>query len=230
MSQRVGRSFVAALLIVFAAAAALRCAWLTADPPTQPLSASSGTTKARGCTTREIVRCGGLANRRVEPGVRRAGLHRARVRGVSRRSASARGRRAPCPLVSGLLAVALLAIGLCAVAGRRAALIGACTSGDQLRLRHVESRGPDGVDDDGVHRVELGSVHPRRTSALPSGLACRCRRDAGLVLESRGRVLRRRARPRLARHDPRARACGAVRSGRRSREPRRLPFARPSGH
>ena len=53
-----------------------------------------------------------VAARRVEPDVRRAGLHGARVRRPSRPSASAPGRRALVSQVRGMLAVLLLGLGV----------------------------------------------------------------------------------------------------------------------
>ncbi|HJR58833.1 MAG TPA: glycosyltransferase family 39 protein [Vicinamibacterales bacterium] len=125
MSDRVGRSFVATLLIAFAAAAALRCAWLTADPPAHP---------AVGIMWHDEGAWVHNARNRVLWGAWRAdewnpvfvapaftALEYAAFRTFGIGTWQAR----TVPVASGLLAVALLAAGLAALGGRRAALIGA---------------------------------------------------------------------------------------------------------
>ena len=144
---------------------------------------------------------GYLAYGSVESDVHRAGVHRAGVRRLPRvwrrhvaGAYRAGGIRPLCDPDA-----FPRARGSGGAPGRRSRRCAPC---DQLRLRDVESRGPHGVDDDGVHRRKLGSV---RMGAAAS----RCRAPGGyrsgsrLVYESLGCLFRRRdcARRRLHRAD-----------------------------
>ncbi len=126
MPHGAGRSFLTALLIVLAGAALLRGAWLTADPPTRP---------PEGIVWHDEGAWVHNARNRALWGAWRTdewnpvfiapvftGLEYAAFRAFGVGTWQAR----TVPVASGLLAVALLAAGLASVAGRRAALIGAC--------------------------------------------------------------------------------------------------------
>jgi 4-amino-4-deoxy-L-arabinose transferase-like glycosyltransferase len=125
MSDRAGRSFVTLLLIVLAAAAALRGAWLTADPPTHTTvgiiwhDEGAWVHNARNRALWGAWRTDAWNPVFVAPVF--TGLEYAAFRAFGVGTWQAR----IVPVVSGLLAVALLAAGLASVAGRRAALIGA---------------------------------------------------------------------------------------------------------
>ena len=126
MSDRNGRSFHAAVLIVLAGAALLRGAWPTTDPPTRP---------PEGIVWHDEGAWVHNARNRALWGVWRTdewnpvfitpvftGLEYAAFRAFGVGTWQAR----TVPLTSGLAAIAALACGLTALAGRRAALIGAC--------------------------------------------------------------------------------------------------------
>jgi 4-amino-4-deoxy-L-arabinose transferase-like glycosyltransferase len=124
MSDRAGRSVVASLLIVLAAAAALRCLWLTADPPTQP---------AVGIIWHDEGAWVHNARNRALWGTWRADewnpvfiapVFTALEYGAFRAFGVGTWQARTVPVVSGLLAVALLSAGLAALGGRRAAVIG----------------------------------------------------------------------------------------------------------
>lgn len=126
MSDRAGRGFLAALLIVFAGAALLRGAWLTADPPTRP---------PEGIVWHDEGAWVHNARNRVLWGAWRVdnwnpvfinpvftGLEYGAFRAFGVGTWQAR----TVPLASGLFAIACLAAGLAGAGGRRAALSGAC--------------------------------------------------------------------------------------------------------
>lgn len=125
MSDGVGRSFVTILLIVLAAAAALRGAWLTADPPTHTTvgiiwhDEGAWVHNARNRALWGAWRTDEWNPVFIAPVF--TGLEYAAFRAFGVGTWQAR----TVPVASGLLAVALLAAGLASVAGRRAALIGA---------------------------------------------------------------------------------------------------------
>ena len=125
MSERLGRSFIPVLLIVLAVAAAVRCAWLTADPPTSP---------PVGIVWHDEGAWVHNARNRVLWGVWRTDewnpvfvtpVFTALEYGAFRALGVGTWQARTVPVVSGLFAVAMLAAGLAALAGRRAALIGA---------------------------------------------------------------------------------------------------------
>lgn len=126
MSDRVGRSFVAILLIVLAAAAALRTVWLTADPPSHTTvgiiwhDEGAWVHNARNRALWGVWRTDEWNPVFVAPVF--TGLEYAAFRAFGVGTWQAR----TVPVASGLLAIVLLAAGLASVAGRRAALIGAC--------------------------------------------------------------------------------------------------------
>ena len=95
------RQFIAIALLIVALGGVLRAMWLRAIRRRRP-SASSGTTKARGCTTRATARCG--ASGRPIAGTRcsRAGLHRAGVCGLPHVGVGTWQARV-VPVASGLL-------------------------------------------------------------------------------------------------------------------------------
>jgi 4-amino-4-deoxy-L-arabinose transferase-like glycosyltransferase len=125
MSERFGRSFVAILLIVFATGAALRSAWLTADPPTNPSvgivwhDEGAWVHNARNRALWGTWRTDQWNPVFVAPVF--TGLEYAAFRAFGVGTWQAR----TIPAVSGLLAVALLAVGLGTLGGPRPALIGA---------------------------------------------------------------------------------------------------------
>ena len=124
MSDRAGWSLVTTVLIVLAAAAALRCAWLTADPPTQP---------AVGIIWHDEGAWVHNARNRALWGTWRtdewnpvfvAPVFTALEYGAFRAFGVGTWQARTVPVASGLLAVVFLYAGLAALAGRRAALIG----------------------------------------------------------------------------------------------------------
>lgn len=123
MSARAGRSVVATILIVVTAAA-LRCAWLTADPPTNPpIGIIWHDEGAWVHNARNRVLWGAWRTDEWNP------VFVAPVfTGLEYSAFSAFGvgtwQARTVPVASGLLAVGLLGIGLAALGGRRAALIG----------------------------------------------------------------------------------------------------------
>jgi 4-amino-4-deoxy-L-arabinose transferase-like glycosyltransferase len=126
MSIGVGRSFVAGLFIILAAAATLRCLWLTADPPTVLRvgivwhDEGAWVHNARNRVLWGEWRTDAWNPMFVAPVF--TGLEYMAFRSFGVGTWQARS----VPVASGLLAVALLAAGLSAVGGRRVALIGAC--------------------------------------------------------------------------------------------------------
>jgi hypothetical protein len=124
MSERSGRSLVAVLLIVFATAAALRCAWLTADPPTSP---------SVGIVWHDEGAWVHNARNRAAWGVWRtdawnpvfvAPVFTALEYGAFRAFGVGTWQARTVPVVSGLIAVVMLGAGLAALGGSRPALFG----------------------------------------------------------------------------------------------------------
>ena len=124
MADRAGRRYVALLLIVFAAAGALRIAWLTADPPANP---------AIGIVWHDEGAWAHNARNRALWGTWRtdewnpvfvAPVFTALEYGAFRAFGVGTWQARTVPIASGLLAVVMAAVGLAALAGRRAALIG----------------------------------------------------------------------------------------------------------
>lgn len=126
MPDRTGRSLVIPLLVVLAAAAALRSVWLTADPPSHTTvgiiwhDEGAWVHNARNRALWGVWRTDEWNPMFVAPVF--TGLEYAAFRAFGVGTWQAR----TVPVASGLVAVALLVVGLASVAGRRAALIGAC--------------------------------------------------------------------------------------------------------
>ncbi len=110
---------------MLAVAALLRGVWLTADPPTARRSASSGTTRVPGCTTRATGSLWGAWRTDNWNPVFITPVFTALEYGAFRAFGVGTWQARTVPAVSGLVAVACLAGGLAAAGGRRAALIGA---------------------------------------------------------------------------------------------------------
>ena len=125
MSDGIGRSFLAGLLIALAAAAVLRGAWLTSDPPTQTAvgivwhDEGAWVHNARNKALWGTWRTDEWNPAFIAPVFTALEYAAFRALGVGTWQARL------VPLLSGLFAVALLAAGLGASAGRRAALVGA---------------------------------------------------------------------------------------------------------
>ena len=178
----------------------LRGLFPAADPPWNPRSASSGTTRAHGCTTRATRRCSARGARtQWNPMFIAPVFTGARVRVVRAFGVGVRQARL-VPELAGL------AVGLAArarrrrgSAGRRAGLIAGGAARDQLRLRDVEPRRADGRPDGRLHRRRLVLLRAG-ADASPRGarLAGACAL-ARLLHQGGGGVLRRRARARGAR-------------------------------
>jgi 4-amino-4-deoxy-L-arabinose transferase-like glycosyltransferase len=156
MSDGVGRSFVTTLLIVLAAAAALRTAWLTTDPPANSASGYlADERRAPGSPAVEPVQAATDPVAAIGVGIvwhdEGAWVHNARNRALwgawradewnpvfvapvftaleyaaFRAFGVGTWQARTVPVASGLLAVVLLAAGLASIAGGRAAIIGAC--------------------------------------------------------------------------------------------------------
>lgn len=126
MSHPFGRSLAALILIVIAAAAALRLPWLTADPPTNPAvgiiwhDEGAWTHNARNRALWGVWRTDEWNPVFIAPVF--TGLEYAAFRAFGVGTWQAR----TVPVASGLLAIAVLMAGLAAVAGRRAAVVGGC--------------------------------------------------------------------------------------------------------
>jgi 4-amino-4-deoxy-L-arabinose transferase-like glycosyltransferase len=125
MYEGVGRSFVTGLLIVLASAAALRTAWLTADPPAlTPVGIIWHDEGAWVHNARNRALWGTWRTDAWNP-VFVAPVFTALEYAAFRAFGVGTWQARTVPVASGLMAVALLAAGLAAFAGRRAALIGA---------------------------------------------------------------------------------------------------------
>ncbi len=94
----------------------------------------------------------------------------------------------------------------------------------QLRLRHVESRGADGVDDDGAARGRRG---PPMRGGPAAGVGLRRRRGgrARVVHQGVGGLPRRRARARRDGHDRRRQVRAAAGAARLEAPPARVAGA-----
>ena len=168
----------------------------------RPPSASSGTTKGRGSTTRATRRCSA-------PGAQDAWnpMYIAPVfTGLEYVSFATFGVGVwQARLVSEVTGFALGAAARASASGgspdARPGVIAARAARDQLRLRHVEPGGADGSVDGRVHGRRLVLLRARADAAA-LGPARRRVRAARLLHQGRGRLLRRRARRRGAR-----RAC-----------------------
>lgn len=125
MSDGAGRHFLKALLVALAAAALLRGAWLRADPPTHATvgivwhDEGAWVHNARNKALWGTWRTDEWNPAFITPVFTGLEYGAFRLFGVGTWQART------VPLASGLLAVVLLAVGLAAAAGRRAALIGA---------------------------------------------------------------------------------------------------------
>ena len=158
MSEGPRRGYIAALVAALLVGAVLRGAWPTSDPPTQGTvgivwhDEGAWVHNARNRALWGTWRTGS-----VESDVHRAGVHRAGVRRLPR---VWRGHVAGAYRAGGIRPFCdpdafPRARGSGGAPGRRSRRRAPC---DQLRLRDVESRGPHGVHDDGVHRRQLGSL------------------------------------------------------------------------
>jgi 4-amino-4-deoxy-L-arabinose transferase-like glycosyltransferase len=126
MPDRVGRRLVIAFVLMFAAAAALRGAWLTADPPTHTTvgiiwhDEGAWVHNARNRVLWGTWRTDAWNPVFVAPVFTALEYAAFRAFGVGTWQART------VPVASGLLAVVALCAGLAVLAGRRAALVGGC--------------------------------------------------------------------------------------------------------
>jgi 4-amino-4-deoxy-L-arabinose transferase-like glycosyltransferase len=129
MADRSGRSFVAILLLILAVATALRTVWLTADPPANPAIGIVWHDEGPWVhNARNRVLWGTWQTDAWNP-VFVAPVFTALEYAAFGAFGVGTWQARTVPVASGLLAVALLALGLAAIAGRRAACIGALLLG-----------------------------------------------------------------------------------------------------